>query len=152
MMLCCFSSWNRAHIPLMIHAGVTNSNVGHHSWPHRLCGICHSQCWQIWPNVFQDQRPAVDPLHQFSSTELHRRCHICDKIGANVTRQLKSLFSSDSLHNPKGQVLPWQQLALSWAGKAYKNMITWVKKTNVCAKYVRKEHTRHSDSSAALKV
>lgn len=91
-------------------------------------------------------------LHQFSWTDLPRRCHICGKIGANATRQLKSLFSSDSLYNPKGQVLPWQQLALSWAGKAYKNMITWVKKTYVCAKYVRKEHTRHSDSSAALKV
>lgn len=90
-------------------------------------------------------------LHQFSWTDLPRRCHIWGKIGANVTRQLKSLFSSDSLYNPKGQVLPWQQLALSWAGKAYKNMITWVKKTYVCAKYVRKEHTRHSDSSATSK-
>lgn len=51
------------------------------------------------------------------------------KRGANVTRQLKSFYwigSSDSFYNPNGQVFPWQQLALSLAGKVYKQMLTWV--------------------------
>lgn len=73
---------------------------------------------------------------QVSSTDSQRRCCKCGKIGANATSQLQSFFwigSSDSFYNPNGQVFPWQQLALSWAGKAYKQMITWVKKT-LCVK------------------
>lgn len=128
----------------------TNSNVGRHSWPHRLGGICRGSCGQIRPKLYRvfRQRPTVHSRLSSSVflVVIYRQDAISGKRGTNVTRQLKSLCwigSGDSLYNPKGQVLPWQQLALSWAGKAYKQMIAWVKKkkqtTDVRAKYVRKE-------------
>ncbi len=124
MLLCCFFSLNCAHIPLMICAGATNSNAVITRDPTDWAAYATVECWQIWPSFTR-------VFHQFPCNDLPRRCHICGKIAANVTRQLKSLCwigPRDSLYNPKGQVLPWQQLALSWAGKAYKQMITRVKK------------------------
>lgn len=68
----CFSS-NCAHIPLMIHAGTTNSNLGHHSWPHRLGSIWHSRCWLIWPNFVHVFNKGANWLQQtLSSISLYQ--------------------------------------------------------------------------------
>lgn len=145
----------------MICAGAANSNVGHHLWPQTEQHMPREMLTDLAKLPFSVfhlyQLSEKDSLQQFPQAKLPRICHIYGKIGTNVTRQLKSpgwIGSSDSLYNPEGQVLPWQQLALSWAGKAYKQMITRMgkEKNYVRAKRVRKEHTNHPHSSAALGV
>lgn len=59
----------------------TNSNVGRHSWPHRLGSICRGSCGQIRPKLYRvfRQRPTVRSRLSssvFSCSDLQTGCHI----------------------------------------------------------------------------
>lgn len=84
LLLCCFFSLNRAHIPLMICAGATNLNAGHHLWPHRLGSICHSRCWQIWPNF-------IPVLHE------GRLSYVCHMWQTFLINFLAMIYQEDAI-------------------------------------------------------